>query len=76
MREPKSERSGLGTTTLVFPCSGKYSGKYTIRSGIEVMIGTGNLCHHRMAKTSSRNPRRVTIINEMIESYAESYTPE
>jgi len=73
MREPKSERNGLGTTTLVFP----RSEKYTIKSGIEAMIGTGSLCRHRMSKTSSRNPRRVAIINEMMEErYTESYDPE
>ena len=37
------------------------------------MIGTGNLCLHRMSKTSSRNPRRVAIINEMMdERYTDS----
>lgn len=40
------------------------------------MIGTGNLCLHRISKTSSRNPRRVAIINEIMEErYTESYGP-
>lgn len=37
------------------------------------MIGTGNLCLHRISKTSSRNPRRVAVINEMMdERYTDS----
>ena len=40
------------------------------------MIGTGNLCLHRISKTSSRNPRRVAIINEMMEErYTDSCGP-
>lgn len=40
---------------------------------MEAIIGIGNLCLHRISKTSSRNPRRVAIINEMMEErYTES----
>ena len=70
--EPNSGRSGLGTNTFVFP----HSEKYTINSGIEAMTRTGNLCLHRISRRSSRNPRWVSIVNEMMEErYTESYEP-
>ena len=73
IREPKSRRSGLEATTLVFP----HSEKCTINIGIEAIIGTGNLYLHRISKMSSRNPRRVAITNEMIEERdTESCKPE
>lgn len=41
------------------------------------MIGTGNLCLHRISKTSSRKPRRVAIINEMMEErYTDNCEPD
>ena len=60
---PNKNLSGIGTTTLVLPCSAKY----TINKGIEAMMGIGSLCRHRMSKTSSRKPSIVAMRIERID---------
>ena len=57
-----SERRGFGAAAFVFP----RSEKYTIKSGIDAMNWTGDLCFRRISKTLPRNLRRVATTNEMM----------
>ena len=60
---PNRNLNGMGTTTLVFP----RSAKYTISKGIDAMMGIGSLCLHRMSKTSSKKPSIVAMSIERID---------